>query len=141
MCILLFIVFSNETDLYLYSNIIRVITHFLQILTIFVPVPLITGNDYRTAEDGKVAVEMLRLKDPKYYDCILMDIQMPYMNGYEATKAIREMNPDISIPIIALSANAFEEDKAKSLEAGMNAHIAKPIVINELLKVLSTYIK
>ena len=88
-----------------------------------------------------MAVEMLRLKDPKYYDCILMDIQMPYMNDYEATKAIREMNPDISIPIIALSANAFEEDKAKSLEAGMNAHIAKPIVINELLKVLSTYIK
>ena len=94
-----------------------------------------------TAEDGRVAVETLRQKGPNYFDCILMDIQMPFMNGYEATKAIREMYPDISIPIIALSANAFEEDKVKSLEAGMNAHIAKPIEIKELLKVLSAYIK
>ncbi len=85
-------------------------------------------------------VETMRQKGPKYFDCILMDIQMPYMNGYEATKAIRGMYPDDNIPIIALSANAFEEDRMKSLEAGMNAHIAKPIVVGELFKVLSTFI-
>ena len=93
-----------------------------------------------TAEDGRVAVEIMRQKGPAYFDCVLMDIQMPYMNGYEATKAIRAMYPDAAIPIIALSANAFEEDKIKSLEAGMNAHIAKPIVVEELFNVLSAYI-
>ena len=93
------------------------------------------------AEDGRVAVEKLKQKGPDYYDCILMDIQMPYMNGYEATKAIRSMYPAAGIPIIALSANAFEEDKRKSLEAGMNAHIAKPIVVPELLRTLSELLK
>ena len=90
-----------------------------------------------TAEDGRAAVEMMRQKGPAYFDGILMDIQMPYMNGYEATKAIRAMYPDKKIPIIALSANAFEEDRMKSLEAGMNAHIAKPIVVGELFKAIS----
>lgn len=93
-----------------------------------------------TAEDGRAAVEMMKQKGPAYFDCILMDIQMPYMNGYEATKAIRTMYPDKNIPIIALSANAFEEDKVKSLEAGMNAHIAKPIVIGELFKVIKEFV-
>ena len=93
-----------------------------------------------TAEDGRAAVEILRLKGPAYFDGILMDIQMPYMNGYEATKAIRSMYPNDKIPIIALSANAFEEDRVKSLEAGMNAHIAKPINVEELVRVLSEMI-
>ena len=94
-----------------------------------------------TAEDGRAAVEILRQKGPAYFDCILMDIQMPYMNGYEATKAIRAMYPGAGIPIIALSANAFEEDRKKSLEAGMNAHVAKPIVVEELFKVMTGFIK
>ena len=94
-----------------------------------------------TAEDGRVAVEKMKQNGPDYYDCILMDIQMPYMNGYEATKAIRSMYPDAKLPIIALSANAFAEDKMKSMEAGMNAHIAKPIDVPELLKTLSELLK
>ena len=93
-----------------------------------------------SAEDGKVAVDMAQQKGADYYDCILMDIQMPNMNGYEATVAIREMYPDADLPIIALSANAFEEDKKKSFESGMNAHIAKPIDIKELQNVLTKYI-
>ena len=90
-----------------------------------------------TAEDGRVAVETVRRRGPGYFDCILMDIQMPYMNGYEATKAIRGMFPEMATPIIALSANAFEEDRRKSLEAGMNAHIAKPINVSELMKTIA----
>jgi len=65
-----------------------------------------------------------------------MDVQMPIMNGYDATRAIRAMYPRSGIPIIALSANAFAEDKTASLSAGMDAHIAKPIKINELINVL-----
>lgn len=90
-----------------------------------------------TAEDGRAAVERMKQKGPEAFDCILMDIQMPFMNGYEATKAIRAMYPDAEIPIIALSANAFEEDRQKSLEAGMNAHVAKPIVVKDLLATMS----
>ena len=69
-----------------------------------------------------------------------MDIQMPIMDGYEATRQIRAMNGSASLPIIALSANAFEEDRQKSLEAGMNAHIAKPIKIKELLETLKRFV-
>lgn len=89
-------------------------------------------------EDGSQAVKAVANSEPGYYDLILMDIQMPVMNGYEATKKIRALpNPALAdIPIIALSANAFEEDKQASLAAGMNAHIAKPINIQELFKVL-----
>lgn len=92
------------------------------------------------ADDGTVAVDLLREKGPAYYDFILMDIQMPTMNGYDATRAIREMYPESGIPIIALSANAFAEDKAASNAAGMNDHIAKPINIPELLSVISKYL-
>ena len=94
------------------------------------------------AEDGVVAVSKVEESQEGYYDLILMDIQMPKMNGYEATKAIRSL-PDpklASIPIMAMTANAFEEDKMAALEAGMNGHIAKPIDIvkmnRELVKVL-----
>lgn len=68
-----------------------------------------------------------------------MDIQMPYMNGYEATKAIRAMYPDRYIPVIALSANAFAEDKQKSMEAGMDDHIEKPINVKQLFAVMSRF--
>ena len=77
---------------------------------------------------------------PDYVDCILMDIQMPYMNGYDATKAIRAMYPDRHIPIIALSANAFAEDKQKSHEAGMDDHIEKPIDISHLLAAMGRFV-
>lgn len=91
-------------------------------------------------DDGTKAVSILKEKGPYYYDCIFMDIQMPIMNGYEATELIRKMYPKDNIPIIALSANAFAEDKVASLAAGMNDHIAKPININDLLVCLGKYI-
>ena len=85
-----------------------------------------------TAEDGVFAVKAVKEKGTDYYDFILMDIQMPVMNGYEATKAIRELPDGDKAIIIALSANAFEEDIQKSLSMGMNAHVAKPIDVNTL---------
>ncbi len=87
------------------------------------------------AEDGSVALDMLLKKGPGYYSLVLMDIQMPVMDGYTATQAIRNFeNKELAnIPIIAMTANAFEEDKRKALEMGMNAHIAKPIDVNRLL--------
>ncbi len=97
-----------------------------------------TGFVIDVADDGEVAVEKMKEAQPGQYDLILMDIQMPKMNGYEATRHIRAMdNPDIaSIPIIAMTANAFDEDKKEALNAGMNGHIAKPIDIPVLLEVL-----
>lgn len=91
-----------------------------------------------TAENGAVAVDMLKEAGPGYYSLVLMDVQMPIMNGYEATKAIRALeNPALaSIPIVAMTANAFEEDRKLALESGMNAHIAKPIDMKKLLDVL-----
>ncbi|HJJ28755.1 MAG TPA: response regulator, partial [Methanocorpusculum sp.] len=92
-------------------------------------------------EDGSFAVEKLKSMGPLAYDCVLMDIQMPYMDGYKATQIIRKMPGFEKLPIIALSANAFEEDKHKSLEAGMNAHLSKPINADELVKVLIQVMK
>jgi len=99
------------------------------------------GVVVESAEDGSIAVERLKEKGPDYYDCILMDIQMPVMDGFEATRTIRKMFPDKRIPIIALSANAFDEDRRKSLEAGMDGHLAKPIVIAQLEDSLKKYLK
>jgi len=90
------------------------------------------------AEDGSVAIDKLLEKGPGYYDLVLMDIQMPIMDGYTATQAIRSFeNEELAdIPIIAMTANAFEEDKRKALGMGMNAHIAKPIDIRQLFDAL-----
>jgi signal transduction histidine kinase/ActR/RegA family two-component response regulator len=99
------------------------------------------GVVVESAEDGSIAVERLKEKGPDYYDCILMDIQMPVMDGFEATRTIRQMFPDKRIPIIALSANAFDEDRRKSFEAGMDGHLAKPIVIAQLEDALKKYLK
>ena len=93
-------------------------------------------------EDGTEAVNTMRHERPGFYDLILMDIQMPIMNGYDATRAIRALDrEDIAdLPIIALSANALDEDKRLSLESGMNAHLAKPINVTDLLFTLEQYL-
>lgn len=94
------------------------------------------------AEDGAAAVEKMAKAEPGRYDLILMDIQMPNMNGYEATRVIRNMdNPAIAgIPIIAMTANAFEEDRKEALEAGMNEHIAKPVSMKKLNLALKNFL-
>ena len=99
------------------------------------------GVVVESAEDGSIAIERLKEKGPDYYDCILMDIQMPVMDGFEATRKIRKMFPDKRIPIVALSANAFDEDRRKSLEAGMDGHLSKPIVMAQLEDALKKFLK
>lgn len=95
------------------------------------------------ADDGAVAVEMMKTAQPGQYDLILMDIQMPVMNGYEATRQIRAMDPPelSNIPIIAMTANAFDEDRKAAFEAGMNGHVAKPIDVSKLLELLGEILK
>ena len=96
-----------------------------------------------TAEDGEIAVQKMREAAPGQYDLILMDIQMPKMDGYEATRQIRAL-PDAAkagIPIFAMTANAFEEDRQNALEAGMDGHIAKPLDIPHLLHVLAEVLR
>lgn len=90
------------------------------------------------AEDGLACIEMIDAAPEGYYDLILMDIQMPRMNGYEATRAIRKMEDKkkANITILAMTANAFEEDKREALASGMNAHLAKPIEVDKLITVL-----
>lgn len=94
-----------------------------------------------SAEDGTEAVEKMRAAKAGDYDLVLMDIQMPVMDGYEATKRIRAMRTDISgIPIIAMTANAFEEDRQAAIEAGMNEHIAKPVNVDKLKSMLAKFL-
>lgn len=110
-----------------------------------IAVEILSGAGFYTevAENGKVAVDMLRRSKPGYYQLVLMDIQMPVMNGYEATRAIRALEDQelSSIPILAMTANAFEEDRQKALMSGMNGHIAKPIDIDRLLDTLGQILK
>ena len=95
------------------------------------------GLEAEHVQDGVECVKILKKKPEGYYDLILMDIQMPHMDGYEATKAIRTLDDSKSrIPIVAMTANAFEEDRQKAFEVGMNGHIAKPIDINVLFSTL-----
>lgn len=95
-----------------------------------------------TASDGSIAVEKVKNSQPGYYDLILMDIQMPVMDGYLATKAIRKLEDPVlaGIPIIAVSANTFEEDRKKSKESGMNAHLPKPLDVGELFHMIRKYL-
>ena len=97
----------------------------------------IEGAECTICENGEEILKTFEKSAPGDYDMILMDVQMPVMNGYEATKAIRRSSHELAktIPIIAMTANAFEEDKKKAFKAGMNAHIAKPIDINTILAV------
>ena len=98
------------------------------------------GFTVETAENGKIALDMVSSSEPGYYDAILMDIQMPVMDGYEATREIRALqNKDLAnIPILAMTANAFKEDELSILEAGMQAHIAKPVDVDLLMKTLAS---
>ena len=96
------------------------------------------GADVTKTWDGQEAVELFRNSEPGEFDVILMDIMMPVMNGYEATKMIRSLDREDAkkIPIIAMTANAFTEDRIRAKEAGMNEHVAKPVDVELLMKVI-----
>ena len=100
------------------------------------------GLELERAENGKVCVELFEKSAPGYYDAILMDIRMPIMNGYEATEAIRALGRTDAgeIPIIAMTADAFSEDMQKCLDYGMNAHVAKPIDVDAVARLLEKFI-
>lgn len=97
------------------------------------------GFEVERAEDGIVCVDMLQKAPCGYYDLILMDVQMPNMDGYKATRTIRSMKDSCrnNIPIIAMTANAFDEDKKNAFDAGMDGHIAKPISIDTIAKAVN----
>jgi CheY-like chemotaxis protein len=101
------------------------------------------GLSVDIANDGAEAVKMMEDAPAGYYDIILMDIQMPNMDGYEAAKKIRSMadKEKAETPIVAVTANAFEEDRKVALEAGMNAHLAKPYDIQSIMDTLSMFLK
>ena len=90
------------------------------------------------ATDGEGALTCIKRVPADYYDLVLMDIQMPRMNGYQATEVIRNLSDErADIPIVAMTANAFEEDRKAAVDAGMNGHVAKPIEIGKLMKTLA----
>lgn len=100
------------------------------------------GLELDWAENGQECLEKFEQSEPGYYNAILMDIRMPVMNGYEATVAIRALQrPDADIPIIAMTADAFAEDAQKCLRCGMNAHVAKPIDVREVTRLLIRFTK
>ena len=101
-----------------------------------------TNIQVDNAVNGEEAVEKFAASDEGYYDLILMDIQMPVLNGYEASRKLRGLNhPQASsIPVIAMTANAFDEDVANALAAGMNGHIPKPINLNLLFDTLGKHL-
>ncbi len=100
-----------------------------------------TGAQIDTAQNGKEAVEAFAAKPEFYYDLILMDIQMPLMDGLEATRQIRKMlrRDAAKVHIVAMTANAFVEDRKRSIEAGMNEHITKPLDVNQVLDCLDRW--
>ena len=102
----------------------------------------IRGAKVEHAENGKIALEMFEQSEPGYYDAVLMDVRMPEMDGLEATGAIRALNraDAKTVPIIAMTANAFDEDVQRSLQAGMNAHLSKPVEADQLYRALEELI-
>lgn len=100
------------------------------------------GFEVDWAENGQVCAEKFRNSDLGYYDAVLMDIRMPVMNGYEAAETIRSFErADRNLPIIAMTADAFAEDIKRCMDCGMNAHVAKPIDVKKLMKLLEEYLK
>ena len=100
-----------------------------------------TGAKVETAEDGKIAVEKVEASPEGLYDLVFMDIQMPVMNGYEATAAIRSLHGEKGkLPIVAMTANAFAEDVQLAKNTGMNGHIAKPLDMNKLNDILKNWL-
>ena len=98
------------------------------------------GLELDWAENGQVCIDKFSASPVGYYDAVLMDIRMPFKDGYEATDAIRKMErTDASLPIIAMTADAFAEDVKRCLEHGMNAHVAKPIDVKEVAKLLTKF--
>ncbi len=99
------------------------------------------GFEVEWAENGQICVDKFKQSELGYYDAVLMDIRMPVMNGYDAAKAIRALDrSDARLPIIAMTADAFSEDIQRCLECGMNEHVAKPIDIEKLMKLLKRYL-
>ncbi len=100
------------------------------------------GLELEWAENGRRCLDMFQKSRPGYYDAILMDIRMPVMTGYEATDAIRALDrPDAALPIIAMTADAYSEDIQRCLDHGMNAHIAKPIDVKDVARILKRYLE
>ncbi len=101
-----------------------------------------TGIETDSAFSGGEAIKKFKASEPGYYDIIFMDIQMPDMNGYEATKIIRALGREDaqSVPILAMTADAFTQDVAKAVSAGMNDHVAKPIDPNKLFMTMKRYL-
>ena len=100
-----------------------------------------TGFTLDWTQNGKLCVEQLKSSEPGYYSAILMDLRMPVMNGLEAAKAIRSLKREDAkkIPIIAMTADAFADDIKACLDSGMNCHVAKPLNMQELLRILQKY--
>ena len=99
------------------------------------------GFELERAENGRICVEKFEQSAIGFYNVILMDIRMPVMNGYDATKAIRALpREDAGLPIIAMTADAFSDDIQRCLECGMNEHVAKPIDVNRLTQLLQKYL-
>ena len=92
------------------------------------------------AEDGQAAVDAIVQAEPGTYDAVLMDIQMPVMDGYQATRTIRALDDPVraGVPIVAMTADAFQEDQKKAYDAGMQGHIAKPIDVKQMLDTLKS---
>lgn len=102
----------------------------------------IDGADGEVAENGQLAVERFRSAEPGQFDAVLMDVQMPVLNGYEATRQIRALDREDAktIPVIAMTANAFAEDVKDARDAGMDDHIAKPVDMDVIRNTLSKYL-
>jgi CheY-like chemotaxis protein len=101
------------------------------------------GFIVETAENGQIAVNLVSASQPGYFDAVLMDIHMPVMDGYTATRSIRALENKAlaNVPIVAMTANAFQEDVNAAIDAGMQAHIAKPIDLSVLTKTLLSILK
>ena len=102
-----------------------------------------TNAEIDAAEDGKQAVERFEGAPEGWYSLVLMDVQMPVMDGYAATREIRKLREpfQFNIPVVAMTANAFEEDRRAALDAGMDEHVAKPLDVEKLKYILARFIK